>query len=55
MGERRDEYVMFIMKFEGIRALEVPMCLYGNNIKTDLVEIVLGNADRIIFIQNSDQ
>jgi hypothetical protein len=31
------------------------MCLYENNIKTNLVEMVLGNVDRITFIQNSDQ
>jgi hypothetical protein len=55
MGERRDKYVIFIMRSEGIRALEVHMCLYGNDIKMDFVEIVLGNVDRITFIQNSDQ
>jgi hypothetical protein len=49
MGERRDDYVMLVVKSEG------SVCLYGNNIKTDFVEMVLGSVDRINFIQNADQ
>ena len=55
MGERRYEYVILVVKSEGISELEGSMCLYGNNIKTNLVEMVLWNVDRITFIQNSDQ
>jgi hypothetical protein len=49
MGERKNVYVMLVAKSEG------SMCLYGNNIKTNLVEMVVGNVDRITFFQNTDQ
>ena len=57
MGKRTDEYVMLVVKSVGISSLEGSMCLYGNNIRTNLVEMVLGNVDRITYvcIQNSDQ
>lgn len=55
MGERRDEYVMLVVKSECTSSLEGSMCIYGNNIKTNLVEMVLGNVDRITYIQKSDQ
>ena len=52
MAWEREEIVV---KSEGIRALEGAPCLYENNIKTNLVEMMFGNVDRIIFIQNSDK
>ena len=46
VGERTDVYVMLVVKSEGISSLEESMCLYGNTIQTNLVEMVLGNVDR---------
>jgi hypothetical protein len=45
MGERRNVYRLLVGKPEGKRPLGKTRRRWGNNIKTDLVEIGLGGVD----------
>jgi hypothetical protein len=55
MGEKRDEYRLWVGKAEGKRPLGRPRCMLVDNIKIDLVEIGWGSMDWIGLAHDRDK
>jgi hypothetical protein len=52
MGEKRNVYRLLVRKPEGKRLLGRPRCRWMDNIKMDLLEIILNAVDRICLAQD---